>query len=327
MSNEIQKQNGNQAVSEYSPADVVRQVAKIQEIMKVVMKRDEHYGVIPGCGDKPTLLKSGAEKLAFTFRLAPDFVIEQVDQNNGHREYRVVTRITNSVTGDFLGSGVGAASTMETKWRYRSENTGKPVPSEYWVSRDQSLLGGSDYSARKMGKTGWTIVHKIEHDNPADYYNTCLKMAKKRSLVDAILTCTAASDLFSQDLEELKENGLISDDDTPASQPEMKRPQAKAAPTKPTTPARNEGGGRTISEKQGKLIYAKSKGKDMPADVLKGIVKSICGVDHSKDIPTEDMDAVLKAIEDWSAEPIEADGEPERGDSYEGQDDELPFTE
>ncbi|WP_418719751.1 hypothetical protein [Bilophila wadsworthia] len=43
---------------------------------------------------------------------------------------------------------------------------------------------------------------RVEHDNPADYYNTCLKMAKKRALVDAVLTCTAASDIFTQDIED-----------------------------------------------------------------------------------------------------------------------------
>jgi hypothetical protein len=39
--------------------------------------------------------------------------------------------------------------------------------------------------------------------NPADVANTILKMAKKRGLVDAILTVTAASDIFTQDIEDL----------------------------------------------------------------------------------------------------------------------------
>ena len=37
----------------------------------------------------------------------------------------------------------------------------------------------------------------------ADVYNVVLKQAKKRALVDAVLTATAASDLFTQDLEDL----------------------------------------------------------------------------------------------------------------------------
>jgi len=37
----------------------------------------------------------------------------------------------------------------------------------------------------------------------ADVYNVVLKQAKKRALVDAVLTATAASDHFTQDLEDL----------------------------------------------------------------------------------------------------------------------------
>ena len=37
-------------------------------------------------------------------------------------------------------------------------------------------------------------------------YNTVLKMAKKRALVDAVLTATAASDIFTQDLEDISAN-------------------------------------------------------------------------------------------------------------------------
>ena len=55
---------------------------------------------------------------------------------------------------------------------------------------------------------------RVEHDNPADYYNTALKMAKKRAQVDATLTVTAASDFFTQDLEPL-----------PPSPPEATDPQ------------------------------------------------------------------------------------------------------
>src|SRR5690606_22905756 len=41
--------------------------------------------------------------------------------------------------------------------------------------------------------------------NPADVANTILKMAKKRAQVDAVITATAASDIFTQDIEDLPE--------------------------------------------------------------------------------------------------------------------------
>ena len=41
--------------------------------------------------------------------------------------------------------------------------------------------------------------------NPADIANTVLKMAKKRAQIDLTLTATAASDCFTQDVEDLPE--------------------------------------------------------------------------------------------------------------------------
>ena len=196
-----------------SISEMKSQVNLIQHIMKEVMKDGEHFGVIPGCGDKPALLKPGAEKLMLTFRLANDVDVETVDHQHGHREYRVKVTL-HSPAGQRLGTGVGSCSTLEGKYRFRvgpTELTIKPVPKEYWDLRKenpvkaQEIIGGRGYSPKKDDSGNWMIARqgeKVEYDNPADYYNTCLKMAKKRALVDAVLTSTAASDIFTQDIEE-----------------------------------------------------------------------------------------------------------------------------
>jgi hypothetical protein len=44
---------------------------------------------------------------------------------------------------------------------------------------------------------------RVENPDIADVYNTVLKMAKKRAQVDATLTAVGASDLLTQDLEDL----------------------------------------------------------------------------------------------------------------------------
>ena len=181
---------------------VVQQIELIQEIQKRVMKPGEHYGVIPGCGDKPTLLKPGAEKLGFTFRLAPEFEVTTIDHPAGHREYQVKCRLRHIPTGTMVGEGVGTCTTLEGKYRFRWDNTGQPVPAEYWKFRDRDLLGSPFNTARKA-EGSWMIFQRVEHDNPADYYNTCEKIAKKRAHVDAILTATAASDIFTQDVEDM----------------------------------------------------------------------------------------------------------------------------
>ena len=198
-----------------TPANIREQVNLIQAVMGEVMKSGEHFGTIPGCGDKPTLLKPGAEKLALTFRLCPEYRINKSELENDHREYEVVCILSHIPTGQVLGQGVGACSTKESKYRYR--NAGLTCPA--CGKMDTIIKGKAEYGGgwvcfdRKGGcrakfADGDDAIEKqprgkVEHDNPADYYNTVLKMAKKRAQVDATLTATGASDIFTQDIEDL----------------------------------------------------------------------------------------------------------------------------
>jgi len=106
-----------QQSEEMSVEQLQTQVAKVQQVMKAVMKDGHHYGKIPGCGPKPTLLKPGAEKLGFTFRLAPTFTVETSMHQEGHREYMVTCVLTHINTGSVWGSGVGCCSTLEKQYR------------------------------------------------------------------------------------------------------------------------------------------------------------------------------------------------------------------
>lgn len=199
---------------------IQEQVNTIQFVMRQVMKKDVHYGVIPGTGDKakPALLKPGAEKICLTFRLVARFHVEHTDLAEGHREYSV--RCTLYAGGREQGEGIGVCSTMESKYRYRWDATGKPVPQNYWDDRDPAKLGGAQFTPRKKdGK--WHIYQRVAYENPADYYNTAAKMAKKRAHIDAVLTTTAASDIFDQDIEEMIEGGVPVhvNEDTPGNRP------------------------------------------------------------------------------------------------------------
>ncbi len=64
---------------------------------------------------------------------------------------------------------------------------------------------------------------KVENDNPADVYNTALKIATKRAFVHAVLNTTAASDMFTQDIEDLPVE-VVTHAPSPAARPE---PQAQ----------------------------------------------------------------------------------------------------
>jgi hypothetical protein len=226
-----------------SPETVVKQVNLIQQVMRQAMREGDHFGVIPGC-QKPSLLKAGAEKLSLTFRLAPGYEVIQTNGDSGHREYRVNCILTHIPTGQVFGQGVGICSTMESKYRYRGGEkigTGQPVPKEYWnLKRDgkmdqaQALIGGRGYQAGKVEGV-WQICEigeKAENPDIADTYNTVLKMAKKRAHVDAVLTATAASDIFTQDVEDMQEPPPTT---TPpeTKQPEPGKKSEKPDPNKP----------------------------------------------------------------------------------------------
>jgi hypothetical protein len=231
-----------------SSEGVIRQVNVIQSVMKGVMKIDEHYGTIPGTS-KPSLYKPGAEKLSLVFRLRPEYDVRRSDLPGGHREYEVICTLYHIPTGQSVGQGVGSATTMEGKYRYRGgekEGTGQPIPKEYWNMKKagdsagaQALIGGPGFAPGKIDGQ-WEICsigEKQEHDNPADYYNTILKMAKKRAHVDAILTATAASDIFTQDVEDMPEVIPGAAEKQPAEQkPPVTPPQKKSekAPPKDT---------------------------------------------------------------------------------------------
>jgi hypothetical protein len=219
MSNAIELREHETSVMErgtMSPTSVLAHVAKVQEIMDKLLKKDEHYGVIPGT-NKPTLLKPGAEKLSFAFRLLPKFRVTKTDLPNLHREYELVCELWHE-SGVFAGEGVGSCSTMESKYRYRNAAKKCPTCGKETIIKGKEEYGGGWLCFAKKGGCGAKFpenapeivsqpVGKVVNADIADVYNTVLKMAKKRALVDATITACAASDIFTQDVEDLQQGG------------------------------------------------------------------------------------------------------------------------
>jgi hypothetical protein len=173
-------------------ADVRAQVNLMQDVMQEVMQKDTHYGVIPGT-KQPSLYKAGAEKIMSTFRLAADPEVEQIG-HDGEIHYRVKVRIL-SAGGLFLGAGIGECSSSEEKYAWRAS-----------LCDEEFDLTPENRRRIKFSKYQGKVEKKKQiRTNPADVSNTVLKMAKKRGLIDGVLTVTAASDLFTQDIEDLPE--------------------------------------------------------------------------------------------------------------------------
>lgn len=241
-------------------AQFTEQVHLIQQAMKDLMTEGEHYGLMdfqreqdgsPKKGAKPSLFKPGAEKLGFLFRLSPSFEVEERDLPREHREVKITTTLTHLPTGLVWGQGVGCATTMETKYRWRMSERKCPACLKETIIKGKEEFGGGWLCFKKKGGCGEKfnegdasiekqVAGRVEHDNPADYYNTVLKIAKKRSHVDAILTATAASDFFTQDIEDLADLLGAQQHAAPEPKKESKeRPVPKCAPRR-SSPPRDE---------------------------------------------------------------------------------------
>ncbi|MGB3290978.1 MAG: hypothetical protein WBA83_17025 [Burkholderiaceae bacterium] len=173
-------------------AEVTQHVIAVQEVMAAIMKPNVHYGTIPGAGEKPTLLKAGAEVLCMTFRIADDYQIEDLSTADVIR-YRVKCIGRHQATGAVLGSGMGEGSSGEEKYKWR-----KAVCLQEFEATPET------HRRVKYGKKqgGFYTVEQVRTE-PADIANTVLKMACKRAKIAMVLNVTSASDMFSQDLEDL----------------------------------------------------------------------------------------------------------------------------
>lgn len=210
---------GGLAATALSVSEIKGRAALIKQVMVEVMRDGEHYGTIPGCGSRKVLYKTGGELLMLMFRLSNRTVSNWRDLPDGHRECEAVVEIL-SADGVLLSTGVGLCSSMESKYRYRPgpvEFTGRKVPRDYWSCKQsdplkaQALLGGPGHGVRKNENGEWEVVTKGEageNPNPADVFNTVLKMAKKRAFLDGVIIATAVSDIFSPEDDDDPDGGV-----------------------------------------------------------------------------------------------------------------------
>lgn len=200
-------------------AETVREhVNLIQKVIKSVMKEGVHYGIIPGC-KLPSLYKAGSEVLLSTFRIAVSLVVEDLSTPDCIR-YRVHTIGTHQTTGIVVGEGIGECSSDEAKYRWRRCY----IKQEYEATTE---------SRRRIKFSEWKgkLQEQMEvRTEPADLANTVLKMAKKRAQIDLTLTGLAASDCFTQDIEDMPAE-VIRDHVERAHEAEMRRPENRGTPT------------------------------------------------------------------------------------------------
>lgn len=130
---------------------------------EVKLKRDIDFGVIPKT-DRPTLLKSGAEKIALAYGLCQQYeIVEHIEQFGKEPFFYYLVKcnlvVPNNNGGILFSCGYGSANTAEN-------NAG--------------------------------------FGNPYSLANTAVKKAQKRALVHAALAISGLSSMFYADMEDSK---------------------------------------------------------------------------------------------------------------------------
>jgi hypothetical protein len=151
-----------------------------------------------------------------SFRIADSYLVEDLSTPDMIR-YRVTCTGSHQLSGTVLGSGLGEASSSEEKYKWR-----KAVCDEEWDETPAHLRRNKYAKA----KGGGFYMQKQVRTEPADLANTVLKMANKRAKIAMVLNVTAASDMFSQDLEDMDEALR----DHLARHPDDAQPEQPAAP-------------------------------------------------------------------------------------------------
>lgn len=238
-----------------------QQVRFIEELLQSVLQPGVDYGRVPG-SERPCLYQPGAQILAIMTKVVPHFEVQSVrEAEPDFIAHTVVTKLIHRETGEVVGHGVGSANSWER--RYTSG--------------------------------------KLEHVPRYDLDNTLLKMAKKRSFVDAVLTYTGASRIFTQDLEDLPE---LAGDDTAAGA-RGRRP----APKNPDAPS---------TEPQRKRILATLRELGIPKEDARAQIQARYGATKLVDLTVGQASDYIGHLEGLKREAARAaaggeapDAEPE----------------
>ena len=176
-------------------SETLSKVKSLQATLKSILVDGHDYGKIPGCGDKPTLLKPGAEKILMSLGITSSYeLIEHTENFDGKGFFAYTVKCLLYKNGQKITEGLGHANSKEKKWAVESVYE-KDLPE----GTDKTLLRKKEFN----GKNGTYYKYEIDADVNSKA-NTILKMAKKRSQIDAVLTVASLSEIFTQDFDDLE---------------------------------------------------------------------------------------------------------------------------
>lgn len=175
-------------------SETLKKVKSLQATLKNILVNNHDYGTIPGCGDKPTLLKPGAEKILMAMGLTSNYeLIEHTEDFRDKGFFAYTVKCVLLKNGIKITEGLGHANSKEKKWA-----------KEFVYEKDLDLGADKELLKKKKFNGNNGTFYKYEVDADANSKaNTILKMAKKRAQIDAVLTVASLSEIFTQDFDDL----------------------------------------------------------------------------------------------------------------------------
>lgn len=238
---------------------------QLQQFVKEYLVDGEDFGTIPGT-PKPTLYKPGADKLCELYGLADEYEVTQrtEDFDKGLFDYEVKCVLLRKPEMTLVSSGLGSCNSYETKYRWRDSKRVCPNCGKDAIIKSKEEYGGGWLCFAKKGGCGTKFagndeaiigqtVGRVQNEDIADIKNTILKMGKKRAKIDAVLSATRSSGLFTQDIEDwdipkaetqnrsAEPAGAISHQESPRSEPPASGGTQRASQTTAAPPSASQG--------------------------------------------------------------------------------------
>lgn len=218
----MESDNGH--LTRHTPQDglplVLERYAMVVTFIRSALQPGIDFGVIPGTGDRPTLLLPDAQKIAALFRYGTRLHLDkELEDWTGEEHkgepffmYRHLCEVFDS-HGQLVATGYGSCNSWEKKYRQRESKRRCPKCQSEAIRKGKNPGEGFYCWAKiggcgaKFGENDAAIASQRAglEPNPeiADSVNTILKMSQKRAYVCGILYAARISEFFSTDLETL----------------------------------------------------------------------------------------------------------------------------
>jgi len=178
----------------------LQKVAQFQQIVRACLIKGVDYGVIPGCGPKPALLKPGMEKVCKLMDLAESYeIIDKIeDWEKPLFSYTIRCTLRKISDQKKVSEGIANCNSMEDKYRWRWV-----WPNEIPAQLDKTTLKVRTFK----GKRGQKLTkYRLPNEDVFTLVNTMIKMGEKRAFGYAVISAGRLSQDYTHDIEDIQES-------------------------------------------------------------------------------------------------------------------------